>query len=410
MSDQSNHLKKSPNSTTLDTKEGKLSKHDQVESELLIQLRLIDEQVAQYDEADTSSGRVELLERAVKLVEQHQDIDLTLKYSLEITSALFYSEDWDLFFIYFPKLIKILDESPQKVNFFEMLQILFRYKWFIEHSLNYPQIPISRIHALCDDLETRLLNRNYSIRPVIFFRQKLDETTRTGESSLEHLENALHQRIDVLSDCRACEENLVISSYFKHGSIDQGIDVFERMIAQGMSCHAVPHISYAQVGVQLLRRGDEDRGDELFRKGWSMISSFARKNQSIIDQHIAYFAKISDFDLVLSEIGSRVFEIWELTNCPKSRMESCAYMAFTLQTLYSSGVTHFEGQPVLDPQIQYEEEGFNVQTLGILFSTQAREISQRFDQRNGNTRESEEIDHLIATGGFIHPVQRDFRA
>ena len=232
---------------------------DQEPNTIREELAMIDERVERLDDKDRSSTKVQLLERAVKLAERLQDDTLKLKYYKEITDAIYYSSDMELMFIYFPKMLKMLDDSPDEFGYYDKLLTIFKYKWLINQSLNYPQIPFTRVEALCDDFESRLLTINHSVRPALSMRCQLEKSRMNYERAVELNEEVERHDRGLLSDCRACEHSSHISSLFSAGRVSEGEELFEIILADGKECNSAPFTSYAQVAHHALSRGDMER-------------------------------------------------------------------------------------------------------------------------------------------------------
>ena len=343
--------------------------------------------------------RVALLEQAIRIAEQLQLTDRLLDHYNDLMDQILYSHQWELMFVYFPRLIKILDEKGDELRLSQKYSILFKYKWLINNSIDFPQLSLDRLHQLCDDFETRLKSENASLRPLYIHRACVHLSAMNYVPVQELMELWEIEPRGLYDDCLICDLSSLIDFNFKMGLIEEGMEVFESLISDHQSCYHNPNYVYPVVARHYLVRGEVERAHTLYQEGWTLIQKYARKNFDLLDHCIA--AHRGDLDRVMNEFKPRFTEILVESKVPANRMFSLAWSIFSLECLLESGITHLDVEEFRSqPQLLWESDGLSLVSARTCFEQEMKHIGKAFDRRNRHTLQSESLLTIISGQRF----------
>ena len=87
---------------------------------------------------------------------------------MDVTS---HSGDYDKLLMAFSWCLAQADRQPEEHSVWELL---WKYKWVIEHLVHFPRISRAQIHSALADFQKRSLQAGFNERPALFLRWVLE--------------------------------------------------------------------------------------------------------------------------------------------------------------------------------------------------------------------------------------------
>ena len=332
-------------------------------------------------------SQVALLEEAVQLADSVNDIDLAYELREELMTAAVFSGRENILFVAFSWCVATFDRNPGR---FQSHGLLWRYKWVISHLIDYPAISRARLDELMVDMERRYRDAGSTMYAHFHLQRKLYE--RLGERQLAKSAHARFGkcRRDDLSDCEACVASSNCDYHSFQGQWSRAVKAAQPVLDGRLRCTEQPHVTLSTVLQPLLRLGRLEEAKQYQRQSYALI----RGDSTFIQQHaeqMEFLALIGD----LSKAKS-IFERHSPAGCRCANADD-RFHFFMSARLWTERLlmrkTHRlkirlpEGLPKPDASGKTD-----VRVLGDWFLSQAQEIAQQFDSRNGTGDYQRRID------------------
>ena len=146
-------------------------------------------------------AQVALLEEAVQLADSVQDVDLAYRQRNDLMTAAAFSGRADIMLIAFSWCLAQYDRNPQR---FDREELLWKYKWVIEYSCQFPEISRRRLVDLHADMERRHREAGSTLYAVWLLRREVFQQFGEWQRACEAHAEFRKRRRDFLSDCPAC--------------------------------------------------------------------------------------------------------------------------------------------------------------------------------------------------------------
>jgi hypothetical protein len=354
----------------------------------------IDELQDQAQAAPYGPVRVALLDEAVRLADQHNDLVLGFELRDVLMHAAVFGGAAEKMLPAFAWSLAQSDRDPDR---FPGSDLLWKYKWVMENMTEFPQVTRAQIDHSFADMEQRYQRHNASLRPV--WGHRASAAARMGDPRpvvLAHRERYLASRRDWYADCAACESQMEVDLALTLSSDDpDAVLAAAAPITSGKrTCAEVPHMTYGMLLGCVLATGDLERADDWHKRGLRMCED----NPEFIaplGRHLAYATARGR----LGEAAA-IFEKaigWALeTRIPERRLR------FFLGARDFFAAVQDTGQSVrvrlpppsssgLPPEL-CDDEAQEPSALRAWFDTEAQAIAARFDARNGNSAYREQVE------------------
>lgn len=167
-----------------------------------------------------------------------------------------------------------------------------------------------------------------------------------------------------------------------YGNDRQALEIAKPILSGKMTCAEIPHCTYANVLLPLVRLGRFEEAEETFQKGYKMVS----KNKDFLPQIIQHLRF-----LVLAgnlENAVRLFEkhiSWALdTKHLEHQFKFFNTAWLLLDSLQTKGETSVKLN--LPPSFRHfrEDRVYDVSDLMAKFETDSKALAELFDARNEN--------------------------
>lgn len=221
-------------------------------------------------ELDEGDAQISLREEAVRLADFEGDLKLQY-YAREVfVRACILGGAPEKALVAFAWLLAQFDNNPGK---FDQWAILWKYKWINSVVCEFPQVPKSRIYEMLDDLEQRSLKAGYGLRAVTNQRYQAEKSWDNKEQAIAYFQKLTELPADDLNNCPACETNERVSFALYCGNDERALNLAVPILSDREKCGSVPHRTYANLLLPLIRLGRQDEALRLHLKGYSLIGN-----------------------------------------------------------------------------------------------------------------------------------------
>lgn len=340
-------------------------------------------------ELPNGPAKIELLEQAIRVADAAGDIEQGFEARSELVEVASFSGYPKKALVAFSWQLGQYDKDPE-LFMDEMYDLLWSYKWILDNITSFPEISMQQIEDLLEDMKRRVKAEGYSDRLYHYYRFTL--AVMTGD--LDHAEDYLHkaeaEERDDLSDCIACEQNILVQYYRNAGKDEEAIAAAKPMIDGKMRCASVPHATYPMILLPLYRAGRLKEAEDLARKGYRLI----RGNRDFVNSAGYLISYLKHTDPIR---GLEVFEEFAPLaidhESPLDRMFFYGPAAALLKRLSQENEKISIRFPASFPYFDARED---VERVAAIYEDEARKLAAQFDERNGNSYHSDYLDGLFS--------------
>jgi tetratricopeptide (TPR) repeat protein len=326
---------------------------------------------------DKGDESISLLEEAVRLADTCGDLELQYFAREELVRACIFGGATDKALVAFSWCLAQFDKNPGK---FSEWAILWKYKWIVGLICNFPRVSKAKIYEMLDDMTERFQRAGYSLRAVYNHRYRTEKFWGNKEKAIEYYLKMLELPQDDVSNCSSCELDERSSFAIYCGYDELGVELALPLLDGSEKCATVPHRTYANLLMPLIRLGRQKEALLYHRKGYSMIYD----NKAFLDRmgdHIIFLALTENFKRAINLVEKHY--PWTEKNrdvLDRFRFFRAAWLLFELlaeQDENSIKLSLPQSFPL------YSEEGlYNTTRLAVWFKQRAFDLASRFDERN----------------------------
>ncbi|MFF2482291.1 hypothetical protein [Paenibacillus sp. NPDC058071] len=213
--------------------------------------------------------KLAVMEETIRIADQHMNVQEAYEARMEYTSAALESGCPERLYISFSWCLAQYDRDP---GGYSSLEIMWQYKWVLNHLWRMPQLGLDFIERVFDDFRDRCGKLGFTLRA--YHQQKVNFLLSQGHMKEAADEFRLWRGTprDSLSDCRACEQNLFAEYYFRINHNKKGLQTLKPILEGKLSCRAVPQNSYSQLMMPLLKLGEYDQAAETAKKAYRLLN------------------------------------------------------------------------------------------------------------------------------------------
>lgn len=303
-----------------------------------------------YELDEMSEARLPLLEEVIREADLARDIETAVEARWLLIDTCLYVGFPKKQLIAFSWLINLYESSEGKVDVFDLL---WHYKWIAEHIVRFPEVSLSKINALTEDMQKKFKEYNYSLRP--YYKVKTLQAISMGNRAMANEFFPLWQgtKSDFMNDCLACETTEIVAYYHFIGDYQAAIKAAAPILAGRQACAEVPHLTYGHTALSYYHLDKREEAQNSFELGYPMV----KKRVSLlttVSQFITY--------LLLIDNQEEAVQVYQENQKIASELEG------DLSTLHfylaSAGLKHEKQEDCL---------------------AQTTTLAQKFDKRNQNT-------------------------
>src|SRR5262245_26585811 len=106
----------------------------------------------QAQELPYGPAKIALLEEAVRLADAVEEVDAGFGLRMELTQAATFGGRHDVSIVAYAWCLAQADRNPDR---YLDHQLLWQYKWVVDHAYEFPDISLGKIYELLEDLRRR---------------------------------------------------------------------------------------------------------------------------------------------------------------------------------------------------------------------------------------------------------------
>lgn len=323
--------------------------------------------------------RLALCEEAVQLADSHNDIPLAYHARMQVVEAACFAGATDAQLVAFSWCLARYDENPEQYSGYDLL---WRMKWVSDDLPNYPEIALSQIDAMLNDMERRFQAYCGSIQPVLACRREVLLMVGDLDGA-----KAVHKRYTrmsrcFLSNCHACELDANANYFLDVGQRAVGIRKLQQVINGNMTCSTVPARTYSSLLLPLLRVGKAEEAMAYHKKGYPMVRNLAGRSRNW-GEHTLFLA-LTGNDAKAVKAIEKHFGTVEREADPYTRLGYLRDILVAIECLAERKAKLKLRLPE-ETAITKPEGVYDTAALAAQLRTIVVDLSQRFDTRNGNT-------------------------
>jgi hypothetical protein len=325
-------------------------------------------------------AQVAVTDEAVRLADVHSDVEYGFKARQEHVHSTTFAGLPEQALVAFSWCLSQYDRAPAK---HDTHMLLWQYKWVVNNLPNFPQISRTQIEDMIADM-TRRFEQNGASMHTIWHRRRsaaVDMGDRTAAEEADR-EMKKHPR-DRLSDCFACELDSNSDYLFFLGKDAEGVADARRIINGGYSCSGVPHWTYAQLLLPLLRLQQGEEAMRYHRLGYKMVSGIPGRFILPLARHMQFLALTANFPKAFQILQKNMPSVLE-TSGLTWRFGFYVAVLILLERVAETGRSKLKLRLPKEFPPHNETGEYGPQDLIQWFRQQLDDMANRFDTRDGN--------------------------
>ena len=243
-------------------------------------------------ELEDGEAQTALCEEAVRLADLNGDLQLQYLAREAFIRACIFGGAEEKGLVAFAWMLAQFDNNPGQ---FDQWAILWKYKWINGVVCDFPQVPKKRIYEMIDDLERRAVRAGYGLRATTNERYRAERFWDNREKAIEYFRKLEELPADDLSNCPLCETDERVSFAIYSGNDERALEVALPILNGKKKCGSVPHRTYANILLPLIRLGRQQEALRYHVKGYGQIAN----NKGFLDRiadHLICLTLTENFD------------------------------------------------------------------------------------------------------------------
>ncbi|MCP9979930.1 tetratricopeptide repeat protein [Actinomadura madurae] len=338
-------------------------------------------------------ARTVLVEDALRRAEAAGDEVLAYRVRVRLTDAYQFGGEPAKAFATFSRSLAEHDRDPGRFD--EEHFLLWQMKGMVGALTLFPEIPLDRTYAVLDDMERRYLAGGHSLQAVYRRRHLVARHIGDGTADDWYAKWRAARR-DELSDCEGCDPTGMVNHLVETGRHEEAAEIAAPVLAARLTCNEQPQsIRTAMMPVFLRTRRPELAADA-HRRAYRVHRSRLADLSDIAD-HLEFCAVTGNEARGL-EIVQRHLGWLDRAPSAHAEMRFAAAAALVLDRVAAAGHgaatvrrPAADGRPAADvPLPDLREE----------LRTRATDLADRFDARNGTSRQGDLVRATLAAEPF----------
>jgi hypothetical protein len=354
---------------------------------------------------DEGDEQIATLEEAVRVADIEGDLELQYGAREALVRACIFGGASEKALVAFAWLLAQFDKHPGK---FDQWAILWKYKWIVAQVCSFPNVSKARIYKMLDDLSARSEAAGYGLRAVYNHRYRTEKFWDNREKAVEYFHKMQELPEDGLSNCPACETDERVSFSIYSGHDERAVELAQPILDTRQKCASVPHRTYANILLPLLRLGRQKEAVLYHHLGYDLICN----NKTFLDkvgEHLVFLALTQNFESAITLVEKHY--LWTEQNrdvLSQFRFFRAAWLLFEMLAEQHEGSLELR-LPRSFPL--YSESGrYEPTRLAAWFKQKATEIARRFDERNETDFFARTLDQTLSLKALSEPfpLLKDF--
>lgn len=273
--------------------------------------------------------------------------------------------------------------------------LMWAFKWMIEDVVDFYQVSREKIEEYFDEFRRRCEEYGISLRT--YYMKKMNYYSYTDIEKMKECQKQFRKlERDELSDCAACELNNDIRMELRHGSEKKAMEMLSDMLRRGISCAEVPEVTFGECVRHFTETGNIAEAEYYAGMMMPMIkgeeSNFLREISNVLLLK-AFTSPNEAYDIFRRNIN-----VFLESKNPDMRF----YFANAAARFFAAAAENGNEKLMIKLPHSFplysDENEYETEKLREYFADIAKNIADKFDERNG----SDYYNRLIS---FEYPTE-----
>jgi tetratricopeptide (TPR) repeat protein len=349
------------------------------------------EMIRQTWSAPDGPGQIALAEETLRHAEAAGDPDVAFDARMAATNAFHRGGEPAKAFVTFARCLAEYDADPGRRSAQDEHLLLWYFKYVISSMAKFPEMPLARTDAVLDDMERRYRQGGHSLHAVYAYRHVI--ATHVGDTEQADHWYRLWDTAprDENSDCAGCDPTAKVYHLLWRERHADAIAVAEPALAGRLTCSEQPQSILTALMIPYLWTGQLEQARDAHRRAYRAFQANPADLGSVAD-HVE-FCGLTGNEMRGLELIERHLAWLERAPTPKAEMEFASAAGQVLCRLTAAG----KG----DLTVRAKPGPTTVKALAEELADRAVAIARRFDERNGNTYQSERVTARLAAEPIV---------
>lgn len=259
--------------------------------------------------------------------------------------------------------------------------LMWAFKWILEDVVDFYQVSSEKIEEYFEEFRKRceeygISLRTYYMKKMNFYSYMDIEKTKQCQKHFRRLER------DELSDCAACELNNDICMELRYGSEKKAMEMLADMLRRGVSCAEVPEVTFGECVKHFTQTGNIAEAEYYAEMMMPMIKGEESTFLKEISNVLLLKALISPNEAY--DIFKHSINVFLESKNPDMRF----HFAHAAARFFDAAISDDHKKVVIKlphsfPMYNAENE-YELQKMRDYFADIAKDIADKFDERNGS--------------------------
>jgi hypothetical protein len=272
------------------------------------------------------------------------------------------------------------DEKPDEFN---SVELLWKYKWVLEHLDHFPGISREKFFSSIEDFKTRCLKEGWNERSALALRWRAELNMGHTETAKQTFAKWKRTTRDGMSDCRACEVDQAVWFYATIGEHDKAISTAKPIISGHLRCAEVPHHTHATLLRSLWLTGRHSEAEQHHVQGYRLV----RSNRDFLREqawHLGHLLRSRQLEPASALVRKHL--PWALdTRSLDFRFYFLVPARLCVERLIDNGVSSLRCRLPEGIIPGTKKTVIALPNLAAWMEKAIPELAAKFDQRNGNS-------------------------
>lgn len=342
-------------------------------------LATIDRLLEKSNELKNGTERIGLLEEAVRIADQHDQLDAGFRVRLQLIEAATFGGRTDLLLDAFSWCLAQHDRDPDR---FDQKNLLWKYKWVASNVVDFPHVSRAQIESMLADMAHRFEQAGSTLHGVHQTRREVLTNMGDLAGAARAAADLAATRRDWLSDCRACIHDVSTSELAIQGRDAEALAEAAPILSGRLKCTHVPHRTYSRLLLPLLRLGRIEEALTYHQMGHRLIGE-APEFLDVAGRHLEFLALTGNFGPARAVLEAHLPNALSTPSIMNRMHFYGAVRLFLDRLLEQDERTLRLRLPSSFPL--YQSRGtYDTATLLDWFSREVDTLAAQFDDRNGN--------------------------
>ncbi len=343
---------------------------------------------------EASPTQVALLEEAVRLSDEHRDVEAGFHTRLELIDAAMAAGQPQVLLVAFSWCLAQSDRDPET---FSPEPLLWKHRWVVFSLPLFPQVSRQQIATSLEEITERYRNAGSTLRAIHLLRRNVAVRMGDHQRADEAHEAYCSSPRDWLSDGPENEQDFLVEYLTFSGQDEQALAAAQPLLTGPFRRRYEPVSTYPELLPPLMRLGRPEQALEYHRRGWKLLADKAvEHNLTEYADHLTFLSLTDNWPRGL-RIVQRVLPTALATASQALRFDFFLACHFFFDRLAQNGSAANPGGTVplrLPKAFPLYDAGrtYEPQKLANWFGQQVGELAALFDNRNGNSFFRERID------------------